>query len=384
MQLTCERVQLLNALNELQTIIKPNAQTVATTCVLLSASETELVLTGTNLAATLYLTIPCTAIVPGAALIQHNLLTTWLKFTVGETVKLELKDTKLIVMVGKAKCTLATYPVIDFPDNGTVADALVNDVALALPIELERALRLTAVATLDDAADPRAHLHALTFMFTTNKLSIYATDSFRLALQEIDVTAELNTVFMLPVQGIQTNLLSLLKQIQPDNIIKFYDLPNQVVFQLNCKNYTVILALQKVSGKHININGLIPQGNTIELRATRTELVTALQAAQVFGRNNRDRVYLTIDAATSSMTISSLYNEIGMHENNIEVYGMVGSDQIYLILNAAYLLEYLRVSNAQEILMSKRANDRSPLILRDATQPDQGLYLVMPINDRPV
>jgi len=379
MQLTCERAQLLAALSELQIIIKPNAATPALTCVLLTASAGELVLAGTNTVLTLYITIPSTIKQNGTTLVQHNILTEWLKHSTGETVNLKLQDTKLTITVARAKCTLATYPIASFPDNGAVADALVNDIAIELPVELERALRLTAVATLDNHADPRAHLHALTFIFTANKLSIYATDSYRLALQELDLVSNINTVFMLLVAGVQTSLLSLLKQNQPDNAIKFYDTPNQVIFQVNCKNFNAILALHKVTGKHINIVGLIPQDNTVELFVTRTELVAALQAAQVFGRNNRDRVYLTMDATTSAMTISSLHDEVGSYESSIAIRDMVGVDRVHLILNAAYLLEYLKVTNAQEILVSKRISDRSPLILRDATKPDQGLYLMMPI-----
>jgi DNA polymerase-3 subunit beta len=384
MQLTCNRAQLLQALTELQTVVQSRTVAPELSCVLLRASETELVLTGTNTALTLHLTIPCNARYPGTALVQQRLLTEWLKLTPGETVELKLKDTKLEVKVMiatkmQAKCTLAAYPDRDFPNDDDVADALVNNVAITLPLELERALRLTAVATLDDTSDPRANLHALTFVFAPYKLTIYATDSFRLALQELSTDIDTDFTCMLLVKGVQTNLLSLLKQIETDSQIKFYNLPNQVIFQLSCKNYSAILAMQKVAGLPLNVLGLIPKDVEVSLTVERLVLVNAIQAAQVFGRDNHNRVYLTLDATTALMTISSLNSQTGTHENELPIYGMAGATKLHLVLNAVYLLEYLKASTAELLLISKRASDRSPLILQDADRAEQGLYLMMPI-----
>ena len=274
----------------------------------------------------------------------------------------------------------------DFPNTDAVADALVNNTYITMPTEFERALRLTAVAALDNAADPRAQLHALTFAFTANQLNIYATDSFRLALQTLDIAYTNDLTFMLLVAGVQTNLLSLLKQLQPESEIKLYDLTNQVLFQLECKNFSALLVMQKVAGTPMNVLGFIPKDTSVILTLDRVELIAALQAAQVFGKDNHNKVYLDFcNEPTPRVTLSSTGDQSDTgHVNTLELQSLEGSKQFFAILNALYFLEYLKASTAEVLQISKRVTERSPLICRDADALAQGLYLMMPMVENSV
>jgi len=289
----------------------------------------------------------------------------------GEKVELEEKDGELKVECGKYKTKIKgesakEFPLIpSIPKNNCIS-CLVNDFKKGL----------NGVIFAVSNSENRVELTGILFSFSKNKLSLAATDSYRLAESEINLKENLNEdqKIIVPARTAQ-ELLRILNSIDSDltnesSDIKIYLTENQVLFSFD----SVDLISRLINGHYPDYKQIIPTKNQTEVLVERAELLRAVKAAALFSKTGINDV--TLCFVKNKITISAFSGASG--ESQIEVGAEIIGPDNEITINYRYLIDGLNNIGGERVKIGI-LNNNSPCLLKP--EKDNGyLYIVMPIK----
>ena len=290
----------------------------------------------------------------------------------GEKVKVEIKDGELLVECGNYKTKIKGVAAKEFPLIPTIPK---NNYYNCRTEELRKALNSVVFAVA--SSENRVELTGVFFAFNKNKLSLAATDSYRLAEREININnidsvAEQKVI--VPAKTIQ-ELLRILNNFETGNLeeepeIKIYLADNQILFTID----SVDLISRLINGHYPDYKQIIPAQSQTKAIVERAELVRAVKATALFSKTGLNDVTLRFNK--NKIIVSASSGASG--ESQVEVAADISGGDNETTINYRYLLDGLNNIEDDKVILCL-LNSKQPCLLKPE-KDNNYLYIVMPIG----
>ncbi|WP_324779814.1 DNA polymerase III subunit beta [Thiobacillus sedimenti] len=279
-------------------------------------------------------------------------------------VKLDSKDSQVVVSAGKSRFTLQTLPAADFPrvETGTgLGDAI------HLPQKtLKRLLQLVQFAMASQ--DIRYYLNGMLLVLDGKALRVVATDGHRLSYAETALESESEAREVIIPRKTVLELSKLLSDV--DDAVELRIGSNQVTFSLPGTE----LVTKVVDGKFPDYQRVIPVNQPRHLKANRQSVTQALQRAAILSNEKFRGVRLVMSANTLGIVCNNNEQEEAADEIEVNYDG----EPLDVGFNVTYLLDGLGAVNSDEITLSL-GDANSSMLLTSEAEPGFK-YVVMPMR----
>ncbi|MBS0311950.1 MAG: DNA polymerase III subunit beta, partial [Proteobacteria bacterium] len=203
-------------------------------------------------------------------------------------VKLDSKDSQVVVSAGKSRFTLQTLPAADFPRVETGAGL---GEAISLPQKtLKRLLQLVQFAMASQ--DIRYYLNGMLLVLDGRQLRVVATDGHRLSYAETQLETEAEAREVIIPRKTVVELSKLLGDV--DDPVELRIGTNQVTITLPGTE----LVTKVVDGKFPDYQRVIPANQPRHLKANRQSVMQALQRAAILSNEKFRGVRLVMSENT--------------------------------------------------------------------------------------
>ncbi|MFA6995529.1 MAG: DNA polymerase III subunit beta [Patescibacteria group bacterium] len=290
----------------------------------------------------------------------------------GEKVELVEKNGELLVESGNYKTKIKGESAKEFPLIPVISK---NSYYSCSPEELRKSLNSVVFSV--STSENRVELTGVLFSFNKNKLSLAATDSYRLAEKELQVNCFEITedrTAIVPAKTAQ-ELLRVLNSfdesaIDGDLDIKIYLTENQILFTVD----SVSLISRLINGHYPDYKQIIPSKNQTEVLVERSELIRAVKAAALFSKTGINDVSLQF--IKNKIIVSAFSGASG--ESQIEVEAEISGGDNEITINYRYLIDGLNNIEGQLVRLGV-LNNNTPCLLKPEKDGSY-LYIVMPIR----
>jgi len=261
------------------------------------------------------------------------------------------------------------FPLIPEVDRKNYFSAEAEDVKKAI------SQVIFATAT----SETRLELSGVLFVFSSDSLTMVATDSYRLAEKKIKIksNSEEDKKIIVPAKTLQELLrilsINLGDEVEEKNSeIKFYISENQILFTYGSTE----LVSRLIEGQYPDYQQIIPNNSKTRISINQQELVRAVKMASLFSKTGINDVNLDFPAGKNQVIISSVSGQTGENITNLEA--KVSGDDNSIVVNYRYLLEGLN-NIEKEIVKIEIIDSNTPCIIKPE-QDDSYLYIIMPIK----
>ena len=247
------------------------------------------------------------------------------------------------------------------------------------PEEFRRAISqvIFAVAT----SETRPEINGVFFHFQNGRLTMAATDSYRLAERGLALQgkpADSEQKVIVPVQTLQ-ELLRILGSFKDPatmadlSTIKIFIVENQILFTFG----GVELVSRLVDGQYPDYRQIIPQRSNTKAILDAAEFVKAAKTTSLFARSGIYDVSVEFLPKQKEVVISSTNTQLG--ESIARLGGEMSGDDGKVVLNYRYLLDGLQNSNADQVEVDL-VDASNPCVIKPVGKDANYLYIIMPIK----
>jgi len=223
----------------------------------------------------------------------------------------------------------------------------------------------------------RPELSGVLFSFQKNKLTLVATDSFRLSEKTIflEKQNDKDFSFICPQQTCR-ELVAILSQEKGS--VEISANINQVCFEIETSQTEQIrcsLQSRLIAGEYPRYQDIIPKQYVAKIQANKEELVSQLKKAGLFAGKSLD-VKLTVYLKEGRLKVFSQSSDIGKNESFMACK-IEGKDQ-ESVFNYKFLLDGINNIKSSEVSLEMNGSD-GPACLKPIGD-DSYFYILMPIK----
>lgn len=344
--------------------------------VMIDAREGNIKLITTNLEIGVVSTVRGKIDKEGAFTVDSKTISDYVALLPNKKINIEQKENSIVVEADNYKTKIIgqsaeEFPVIPEITRKTYYSAKIN--------EFKRALAQTTFAVSTN--ESRVELSGVFFDFNKDKLTLAATDSYRLAEKTINLKTNSNgeegRKIIIPARTLQ-ELIRILSVEQDGGAdgggdeIKFYLSENQILFTVG----SIELVSRLIEGQYPDYKQIIPSNPKTTVTADRQELVRAVKASALFSKAGINDINLDFPQGKNRAVVSSASGQTG--ENITELDASVVGEDNGVIVNYRYLLDGLNNIEGDNIKI-EIINPNTPCVLRPE-KGDDYLYIIMPIK----
>ncbi|MCD4761635.1 DNA polymerase III subunit beta [bacterium] len=310
----------------------------------------------------------------GVYTVESRLIYDYISLLPNKKIDIEKKDTKLIIKSDNYKTNIRGQEADEFP---LIPQVDKKESYRANIDEFKEALSQVVFAV--SSSETRIELTGVLFNFNSDKLTLAATDSYRLAEKKIKISSNANgeKSIIVPSKTLQ-ELIRILGQMKSENFnegekeIEFYITENQILFI--CGNTELISRL--IEGQYPDYRQIIPTEKETEAKVDRGELARAVKAAALFSKTGINDVSLDFPLGKKKIMVTASSSQAG--ENITELDADVSGKDNSIVVNYRYLLDGINTIKS-EYVEATIINSSTPMILK-SEKDDSYLYIIMPIK----
>ena len=264
------------------------------------------------------------------------------------------------------------YPLIPQIEKKNAKSAKIKD--------FKKALSKVVFAVSNN--ESRMELSGVLFVFNKNKLTLAATDSYRLAEKEIEIKNEEavdvkqeEKKIIVPAKTIQEVLrvLSGFDQATEDKgEITFYINDNQILFTVDGTE----LISRLIEGQYPDYRQIIPNSNKTSAIVSRSELVRAIKTSALFSKTGINDINLDFPEGKNQIIVSAASGNAG--ENIATVEAETRGVDNSTIINYQYLLDGLNNIDEDNVKIEV-IDGNTPCLIRPLNEKGY-VYIIMPIK----
>lgn len=369
MKLSLLEENLSPALNHTSRFVASKIQLPILGHILFSTDNGRLKLSATNLELGINYWLGAKIEADGSFCLPAKEITEFVSYLSPGRLDLVTKDEKILTLTSaKTESNFALIPAADFPEIPSLDPKTAFEIDLSI---LTQAINQIAFAAATD--DSRPVLTAILCTFTSDKLTLVATDGFRLSLKNINLSSPLSLD-----SGIQTllipakTLMEIVKLAKNSPKIKIGLTPDshQIVFVLE----DLELVSRLIDGEYPDYHRIIPEAGSTKVHLNRDEFSQAIKQASVFARQSANVVKLSLK--TNSVELSANAPQIG--QNKATVDARIEGDPLEIAFNYKFISDFLTVCSGEEIILELN-EALSPGLFHDTANPDL-THLIMPVR----
>ncbi len=274
------------------------------------------------------------------------------------TVKITTKKTDFtLVALDKD-----AFPIISF-------DKIGNPIVLKSNV-LKKTIKQTNFAA--GVSEARVILTGVCFEIQNNKLSVIATDSYRLAKKELDLEDEYPHVKI----NIPNKALEELEKIlsDKDEEVSMYLISNKALFIY--KDIAFITRL--IEGNYPDTSALFPKDQLTVLTLKKNDLLATVDRASLFTNLDSTNIIKVVIKSNKSVQIASSNNEIGRVVEEIIPLKDPEINNFQTAFSAKYLLEALKAFESS-VVDIKFTGEIKPFVITGKDEENL-VQLILPVR----
>jgi DNA polymerase III subunit beta len=362
LKITCGKDDLVQGLGVVGRAVSTRTSVQILSGILLEARGDEVQLAATDMELSLRTSVSARVEGDGAIVLPGRTLVDIARLLPADEVTIEHRAAESVVHVvsGSASYTLHTYNPEDFPrlpDLTATETFAVDRDAL-----LETIGRVARAASRDES---RPVLTGVLVQFAAGRLAMAATDSYRLAVKETELSGsapELEAI--VPSRALQE--LGRVATSGDEVAVGVHD--NQVVFAVD----GTWLTTRRIDGQFPNYRQLLPESFEHELTLPRADLLDVVRRAAVMIQRATP---LQLRFADGELTVVARTQEVGESRESLPV--AFTGETLEIGFNADFLRDGLESVEGDDVRV-KLISPLRPAVLQGET--DDFTYLVMPIR----
>jgi DNA polymerase-3 subunit beta len=330
--------------------------------ILLEARAGELRLAATDMELSLRASLTAQIEGDGSIVLPGKTLVDIARLLPGDEVTIEHKPAESVVHVtaGTASYTLNTYNPEDFPRLPELE--AVSTFSVERESLLETIQRVARAASRDES---RPVLTGVLVQFGGGKLTMAATDSYRLAVKETTFSGTVPDLeAIVPGRALQ----ELARVAGSGDEVEIGVQENQVLFSTD----GVWLTTRRIDGQFPNYRQLLPESFEHELTLPRVELLEVIRRASVMIQRATP---LQLRFAEGELTVIARTHEVGESQESLPV--AYTGDVLEIGFNADFLRDGLELLDSDDVRV-KLISPLRPAVIQG--EGDDFTYLVMPIR----
>lgn len=360
---------LAKAVSTASRFASPKAQLPILGNILISTQKTKVVVMSTNLEISVAVSVGAKVEEEGDLSIPAKILNDIVSNLPKDTISLSSDKEQLKVSTSGFSSTVLGMSSVDFPK---VPSQIKQEKSLALPKKefVEALGQVTFSASLDET---RPVLTGVLVIRTKNKISLVATDGFRLSQKTIKVDGENDFRLILP-KMILTELSR--DAASGDSVLFDFDSNDkQAVFGIG----DTVLTSRLLEGDYPEFEKIIPKTYVVKLYLDKEEFLRSVKLASVFARDAANIVKIKV--LKDSIKIFAESGSSGNQEASVEakVEKQDGFESGFEIsFNYRFLEDFLHSVNGEEISLEFSGVSTAG-VFRDTSDPEY-LHLIMPVR----
>jgi len=367
MDIICLQENLKQALNITEKIIGRNLTLPILNNLLLSIEGNKLKISSTNLEIGINSWVIGKVQDKGSITVPARLLADFINNLPNEKIELKSKDKQLEIRCKKFKATLKGLPADDFP----IIPKINNEPLVKIKGSFLKN-GFSQVVDMASLSESRPEISGVYMKFDKGLIRLAATDSFRLAEKNIDISdnsQDLKSCSIIIPQRTVQEINRILGEEETEVSIILSG--NQVLFDLGSTQVVSRL----IEGQYPDYQQIIPNNFKTQVIVNRSELINNIKVASLFSGKIND-IKVAIKEKTSSLDILSKDADIGENKSKLDV--KVEGDDVDIIFNHKYVLDGLNNIFSDKVIIG--LNDGSkPVVIRPVGD-NSYTYVVMPIK----
>jgi DNA polymerase-3 subunit beta len=329
-----------------------------------SLTPGSLELVGTDLELTIRVRVPAETDGEGSAVVPARLFSEIVRQLDGDTVSVELADDDAKIEAGRFATTLRTLSAAEFPRLPEAGDDGVRVEAAAFAEALRQ---VVPGASRDDA---RPILTGVLLTASSGGLRLVATDSYRLALRDLQGVSMLGEGQKVLVAAKGLGEVQRLLSSETGEIEVVLG-EREVVFRVGTTEVTTRL----IEGEFPNYQQLIPSGYPNRLTVSREALQAAVNRVRLVGQS-KDTAPIRLGMTAEGLELSAIAQDVGEAHESVEAK-YEGTD-VTVAFNSQFLLDGIDAAASDEVVIES-IDPLKPAVMK-ATDSGDFLYLLMPVR----
>lgn len=367
MRFTCLTENLSKGLGIVNKAIPMRSSLPILSNVLITAKDGRLFLSGTNLDTAITTYVGASIDEEGATTVPAKMLSEFVSHLSSETVLASLAEDILYVEAGKTKSRFNGVSSSDFPDLPEIKKNLKK-------IELDTKTFCNSVSQVgfSVATDATRPVFTGVFMnYSDGKLTIVGSDGFRLSEKIIQAPKDLEEFTVIVPAKTLLEVARIMSSCDENLKIYVNEDENLCLFE-GCNT---VVATRIIDGSYPDYKRIIPKDTNVTAEFSSTDLLEAVKLTNVFAKNVNNAIRLTL-SPQGLIKVRSTAHESG--ENNTDVKAQITGEELELVFNVRYLLEFL-TNNKYETLIFEAIDSSSPCILTSKDEKDF-LHVMAPMQ----
>jgi DNA polymerase-3 subunit beta len=325
----------------------------ASSGILLTLTGNQLVVTGTDLDITVRTTVDVVGHEDGSTVVPARLIVDAVRSLEVGAVTVASGDENVEISLGRAKFSLRTFSVVDYPNLPPITGALTAVPALDLIQGLNQVVR---AAASDDA---RPLLTGVLFTTDDGMLRLIATDSYRLAVRDVPGVKGIGGTqdLLVPARALQ-ELQRAAASLPTDAEI----------------GVTITDASRLIDGNYPSVLQLIPASYPNQLRIAKDTLLTSLRRAKLLAKDSTSSVRLTMK--DKNVEIRTQSHDAGDVEDNVDAD--YNGEEITIAFNPSFLIDGIEAVPGDEVVLEVSDSVRPAMV--HGVDDSRFRYLLMPVR----
>ena len=364
MKVSVARGELLEALAIVNRGLSSRSTLPILSSVLLSASGDKLSLQATDLEVSVKHTLPVKVEREGQAVVPGKLLVDIVRSMPEAAVSIDASsEDEATIVCEHSSFAVKTLHAEDFPKFPEVD----TEKTIELPTDL-LATAARQVARSASRDETRPILTGVLTAVEAGTLKMVATDSYRLAVREIDLGSPIEE-FEVVVPGKAVEEVP--KMAGASQAVTMGISENQVVFQADGTTYVS----RRIEGKFPNYKQLIPSESETTLTVDREELLEAVKRVSILAQHNAP-LRAKVTPESSTLCLSATTQDVGGAEEALVV--QAEGQEVEIAFNAAFLIDGLTASSSETVSMEV-LSPLKPGVVKSAGD-ERYTYILMPVR----
>lgn len=364
MKFTINKSELQNALTIVQKGISTRSTLPVLAGILLDAQSDRLILQSTDLELSIQYTVAALIEEEGKTVVPGKLFLDIIKNLPEAAIHVDSKDGEAHITCETSSFSIKTLNYEDFPGFPKVETN--QNIQIPFGQFSKMVQRVSKVVSKDES---RAILTGVLITTESNSLRMVATDSYRLALTEVDLPEGQTSEFEAVIAGNFLNDVASLNS--SDEPVEIALSENQIVV----KYQSTTFINRRLEGNYPNYKQLIPEGYDSKAVMDLQTLSSSVKRAAVMSTTTSPMKF-NLNKASQTIQISVNSADIGSVQETLvcEIEG----DDMEIAFNSSYVIDGLNVIKTDKVALEIQSSLK-PGIFR-AAEPERYLYLIMPVR----
>ena len=369
--------------------------------ILLEAKNDQLRLAATNLEIGINCWIGARVDDEGAVTVPSRLLAEFVNSLPPEQIELELsvRSQSLHLRCANFDANIKgidaqEFPVIPTVDNGAgpeeTAEALEGRTIALETAGLTKMIDQVVFAAATDESRPT--LTGVEVTFAQERLSLAATDGYRLSVRSMEVgqafTEDTSVVVPARHLGELGRIIADADEERPVQVT-VTQARNQILFRVWGKGaenrgsfLQVDLVSQLIADRFPDYRAIIPKSHNTRTVLGTDALLQAARVAQLFARDNANIVRLKVqpgsEGGVGNLHLSAISAELGNSENKLDA--TVEGDELEIDFDVRFLIAVLSQIDEEQVVLETTQSNRPGTIRPVGIGDDEFLHVVMPMH----